>query len=62
MSTIIIDGNGDITEGPPDGDMTKAVYDPNLVEGDAFQMDNMVEGATAKILTDIERGTLTNRS
>lgn len=32
------------------GDMTKAVYDPTNVSGDAFDMDNMVEGATNKLL------------
>lgn len=37
------------------GDMLKATYDPNTVNGDAFDMDNMVEGATTKILTDTER-------
>jgi len=37
------------------GDMTKAVYDPTLVEGDAFAMDNMVEGVNTKILTSTER-------
>ena len=37
------------------GDMQKSVYDPTLVAGDAFDMDNMVEGATNKILTSAER-------
>jgi len=37
------------------GDMYKATYDPTTVEGDAFDMDNMVEG-TSKILTTAERG------
>lgn len=36
------------------GDMTKAVYDPTSVNGDAFDMDNMVEG-TNLILTAAER-------
>lgn len=44
------------------GDMTKAVYDPNTVEGDAFAMDNMVEGADTKILTASERTKLSNTS
>jgi len=35
--------------------MLKATYDPNNVNGDAFDMDNMVEGATNKILTQSER-------
>lgn len=38
------------------GDMTKAVYDPvPSVNGSAFDMDNMTEGATTKILTAAER-------
>lgn len=37
------------------GDMIKATYDPTNVNGDAFSMDNMVEGATTKILTATER-------
>ena len=37
------------------GDMTQAVYDPTSVVGDAFNMDNMVEGAASKILTATER-------
>lgn len=37
------------------GDMTKAVYDPTNINSSAFDMDNMVEGATTKILTDTER-------
>lgn len=37
------------------GDMTKVVYDPTTVEGDAFDMDNMVEGTTTKIMTNTER-------
>jgi len=40
------------------GDMTKAVYDPTTVAGDAFDMDNMVEGATKKILTSTERSAI----
>ncbi len=38
--------------------MFKSTYDPNTVEGDAFDMDNMVEGATNKILTQAERDTI----
>lgn len=40
---------------PSAGDMTKAVYDPTNVNGDAFSMANMAETATKKILTDTER-------
>ena len=38
-----------------DGDMLASAYDPNTVGGDAFDMDNMVEGANTKILTSAER-------
>jgi len=37
------------------GDMLASVYDPNGVAADAFNMDNMVEGLTNKILTAAER-------
>lgn len=37
------------------GDMLISVYDPTSVSGDAFDMDNMVEGATTKIMTNAER-------
>ena len=40
------------------GDMLAATYDPNAVAGDAFDMDNMVEGADTKILTAAERAKL----
>ena len=36
-------------------DMTKATYDPQGIEADAFSMDNMVEGTDTKILTEAER-------
>ena len=35
--------------------MLKSTYDPNTVGSDVFDMDNMVEGATTKIMTDAER-------
>ena len=41
------------------GDMLKSTYDPNAVDDDAFDMANMVESATKKILTDTERTKLT---
>jgi hypothetical protein len=41
--------------GAGSGDMVKATYDPTNIAGDAFLMDNMVEGALTKILTDAER-------
>jgi len=40
---------------PAEGDMTKAVYDPDLIEGDAFDMSNMKEAEDALILTNEER-------
>lgn len=40
------------------GDMLKATYDPSNVNSDAFDMANMVESATAKILTDTERAAI----
>lgn len=41
--------------GGGDGDMTAAIYDPNNVASDAFDMDNMVEGTNTKIMTASER-------
>ena len=35
--------------------MSKAVYDPTSVEGDAFDQDNMVDGATNKNYTATEK-------
>lgn len=40
------------------GDMAAATYDPNTVAGDAFDMENMVEGANNKILSVAERNKL----
>lgn len=37
------------------GDMLATVYDPNDVDADAFDMENMVEGAANKILTNINQ-------
>ena len=45
-------------DGISTGDMTKAVYDPTTVEGDAFDMDNMAEGVSL-ILTAAERNLIT---
>jgi hypothetical protein len=41
--------------GSSSGDMTKVVYDPTNVLGDAFAMDNMAEGTLTKIMTSAER-------
>jgi len=43
------------------GDMVAATYDPTTVAGDAFDMDNMVEG-TSLILTAAERTIIGNTS
>ena len=53
---------GVIQSGSGTGDMTKAVYDPNTVNSDAFDMDNMAEGATTKILTDVERSAISTNT
>lgn len=37
------------------GGMNRSVYDPTGVEGDAFDMANMVEAADAKVMTAAER-------
>ena len=44
----------------PSGTMQVSVYDTGNVSGDAFNMDNMVEGTTSKILTTGERDQLAN--
>lgn len=45
------------------GDMLATVYDPTNVNGDAFDMDNMAESATKKILTSTERAQIaTNKT
>ncbi|MCG6857989.1 MAG: DUF2793 domain-containing protein [Salaquimonas sp.] len=45
------DGGG----GGGSGDMLASVYDPTSVEGNAFDMDNMVEGSDTKVMTSAER-------
>lgn len=44
------------------GDMLAATYDPTAVQGDAFSMDNMVEGADTKILTAAERSAISTNT
>jgi hypothetical protein len=44
------------------GDMTAAVYDPDGVEADAFDMGNMAEGDTAKIMTAGERSAISDNT
>jgi hypothetical protein len=41
------------------GDMSASVYDPTGVVDDAFDMDNMAESSTKKILTSTERSAIT---
>jgi hypothetical protein len=48
--------------GSAEGAMLASVYDPTLVEADAFAMDNMVEGADTKILTAAERAAIATNS
>lgn len=45
---------------PGGGDMLASVYDPTSVAGDAFDMDNMVEGTNNLILTADERAKIGN--
>lgn len=40
------------------GDMESSTYDPQGIEGDAFDMANMTEGADAKVLTAAERAAI----
>lgn len=42
------------------GDMLKSLYDPTNVEGDAFDMDNMVQGTTNKFLSGTDYTDLTD--
>lgn len=37
------------------GDMDSAIYDPNSIASDVFDMDNMIEGSNTKIMTAAER-------
>ncbi len=41
-----------------DGDMLSSTYDPTSVNGDAFDMDNMVESDISKVMTDLERDSI----
>jgi len=44
------------------GDMSKATYDPTSVEGDAFDVDNHVDGTTNKVYTATEKTKLSGVS
>lgn len=58
LATVATSGDyNDLINTPsiPTGDMTKAVYDPNSVEDDAFDQDNMVDGTTNKNFTATEK-------
>ena len=61
---VTVTGNGTISNPlvavAGSGDMLRATYDPNNRNADAFSMENMVEGATKKILTSAERAKLNN--
>ncbi len=63
---VTVTGNGTISNPLSSvvgsGDMMRATYDPNNKNADAFSMENMVEGATKKILTSAERTKLNNLS
>jgi len=58
---LVTNGSGQLSFGAGDGvgDMLIATYDPTAVSGDAFAMDEMVEGTTTKILSATERTKLT---
>jgi len=61
LATIVINRGptgpkGD--DGSSGGDMLSATYDPQGIEGDAFDMANMTEGADAKVLTAAERASI----
>lgn len=43
------------TDGEGNGDMLASVYDPTNVAGDAFDMDNMVEGTNNKLVSAAEK-------
>ena len=53
-------GDWENISAPGGGDMLASTYDPTSVTGDAFAMDNMVEGTTTKILTAVERTNIAN--
>lgn len=63
---VTVTGNGTISNPlvavAGSGDMMRATYDPTNKNADAFSMENMVEGATNKILTSAERTKLNNLS
>lgn len=50
-TTLSASGGG----GGGGGDMEAAIYDPNAVASDVFDMDNMAEGTNTKIMTAAER-------
>lgn len=65
----VLTSNGDNTYtyktpsgGGGTGDMEKSVYDPNSVNSDVFDMDNMSESLTKKILSDAERTAISNNT
>ncbi|HPB85211.1 MAG TPA: hypothetical protein PLR63_05450, partial [Paludibacteraceae bacterium] len=63
---VTVTGNGTMSNplvaAAGSGYMLRATYDPTNKNADAFSMENMVEGATKKILTSAERTKLNNLS
>ena len=63
---VTVTGNGTMSNplvaAVGSGDMLRATYDPTNKNADVFSMENMVEGATKKILTSTERTKLNNLS
>ena len=57
--TVTVDAKGRVTEieegATPTGDMPQATYDPDTIEGDVFDMDNMKEGTTNKLVSSGEK-------
>ena len=48
-------------DGEGAGDMLASVYDPTSVAGDAFDMDNMVEGTNNKLVSSAEKTAWNNK-
>ena len=50
----VIDASGNLVA-ESSGDMLTSIYDPNFVDGDAFNADNHASGITNKVYTAIEK-------
>ena len=55
LKTTVAELKEFILSGAGSGDMLAATYDPTNVSGDAFDMDNMVEGDTNKLVSSAEK-------